>query len=371
MRKLSSYFLRTALIALLAGGLATIAAGLAMEWISFRNFVTGLDEPLRDEFLNKDTLSPELAAALQDFYNSPIQNVVWPFAILLGMVVAGAVGIWHSRRLMRPIDTVAAAMGRLAAGKRPVRADTKPCGIVEIDSFIRDFNTMSHAVDRSERELQAANAAIAHELRTPLTVMIGRINGMIDGVFPTDRPDLETLLNQTAQLHRIIDDLRLLTLARAGQITVETEALDLARIAANVPLPDEMEDVEYDLATAPARADPARVRQMLGILLDNAARYGASGVRVATWADEDGVVLSVADRGPGLDTEDARQAFDTFWRGEGSRARQTGGSGLGLAVLRHLAEAHGGFASYVDRPGGGADFRVTLPHDPGPRPDLT
>lgn len=110
------------------------------------------------------------------------------------------------------------------------------------------------------------------------------------------------------------------------------------------------------------RADPQRVGQMVAALLDNADRYAGRGLRVETGRDASGAaLLSVADRGPGLTPAQAAQAFDRFWRGEGSRSRDSGGSGLGLSVVRSLAEAHGARAAYHDRPGGGAMFTVTFP----------
>lgn len=363
MRRLSSYFFRVATVSALVAVATAFVCTLAIDAIAYARFEAGLPAPLRAELAGEGPdISVELMTALNDYYASPLQGAVLPVSLLLGLLVGGWVGMIHSRRLLRPIEAVAQAAGQLAQGAVSVRVDCPKCGIQEIDAFLNNFNQMAQDIESAERELRDSNAAIAHELRTPLTVMVGRINGMLDGVFAPDEDTLRALLSQTDQLQRIIGDLRLLTLAEAGRLAIEAEPVDLATVVTGADLPDSLTPNQLDLRPSPTRADPHRVRQMLALLLDNALRYGApEGLLIATGVEDDRAFLRVGDRGPGLSPDQAERAFERFWRAEASRARHSGGSGLGLAVLRKLAQAHGGDAEYADRDGGGALFTVWLP----------
>lgn len=364
MNRLSSYLFRVAGLSVLVAVGVMFAAMLVGDWLNFYLFQAALSPELLAE-LNaaEGPLSMELSNALNDFYTGLSVRAVMPMAIVLGTIAGGLVGMVHSRRLMRPLDAVADALEQLAQGNTAARAHARPSKIAEIDAFQNNFNAMAADVERSERELRESNAAIAHELRTPLTVLIGRLNGMMDGIFPMDEANIRGLLTQTGQLHRIIDDLNLLTLAEAGRFHLDYEDIDLADLVAGAIAPA-LDQIETDLRPAHLRADPARLRQVLAALLDNARRYAGRGLRVETGVEGGHAVLRVLDRGPGLPPEQATRVFDRFWRADTSRAKESGGSGLGLAVLRSLTEAHGGSVRYDDRPGGGAIFTATFPITP-------
>ena len=365
MTRLSSYLFRAAVLSVLVALAVMLAAMMLGDWWTYRAFEASLSPKLLAELQGEGEFSIEMSNALNGFYTSWPVRMVTPLAVVLGTVAGGLTGMVHGRRLMRPLDAVAAALGRLAQGDTTARANARPANIAQIDAFQRDFNAMAESFARAERELRDTNAAIAHELRTPLTVLIGRLNGMADGIFPLDRDGIRALLTQTGQLHRLIDDLNLLTLAEAGRFRLHREPIDLADLAAGV-LAAEPGPVETDLRPAPLSADPARLRQMLAALLDNARRHAGTGLRVETGVEGDQAVLRVLDRGPGLPPDQAVRAFERFWRADASRGKETGGSGLGLAVLRSLAEAHGGSARYTPRPGGGAIFTLRLPLTPLP-----
>ncbi|MFN4154214.1 MAG: ATP-binding protein [Paracoccaceae bacterium] len=360
MNRLSSYLFRAAGLSVLVA--VAVMFGLLMlgDWLSFRAFEAGLSPDLLAELNGDEMIGMELSNALNAYYTSWQARAIMPLAILIGTIVGGLVGMVHSRRLLRPLDAVAGALEALAQGRTDARAMGRPSRITEIDAFQSNFNAMAGSVERAERELRETNAAIAHELRTPLTVLIGRLNGMADGIFPMDESSIRALLTQTGQLHRIIDDLSLLTLAVAGRFQLHLEPLDLAALVADT-LATQPGDIETDLGPARLEADPARLRQMLAVLLDNARRYAAGrGLRIETAMEGGMVVLRMMDRGPGLSPEQAARAFDRFWRADSSRGKDSGGSGLGLAVLRSLAEAHGGSVRYATRPGGGAMFILSF-----------
>jgi two-component system sensor histidine kinase AdeS len=286
-------------------------------------------------------------------------------ALLVGIVV----GRWLAARISDPVHRVAAAARRVAAGDRTVRVTVTGHGAGETHQMIADFNMMAREMERSEREMRESIAAIAHELRTPLTVLRGRLQGMADGVFEPDAKGIKGLIFQTNALAQIIEDLRTLSLAMSGRLVMRPTMIDLAAEAGQTidAFSPELANAgivaERDLKPVRLAADGARLRQILLALLDNARRYAASGalVRVETGSDRNGVFLRVLDRGPGIAANDAERLFQRFWRADDSRSRDSGGTGLGLAVVKAIAEAHGGRACASPRDGGGACFEVRLP----------
>jgi two-component system, OmpR family, sensor histidine kinase AdeS len=235
--------------------------------------------------------------------------------------------------------------------------------------LIGDFNSMSVSLQRAERELAESTASIAHELRTPLTILRGRLHGIADGVFALEPREVQGLLYQVEGLGRLVDDLQTLSLANSHRLILACESTDLADEAQRVLAstgPDlaaaGLEPI-LSLQAAPLVADGARVRQVISAVLTNACRYapGSGVLRIATRSDQTAAILEIVDHGPGLPEGSEVVAFDRFWRGEASRSRNTGGTGLGLAVVRAIVEAHGGSASLGNHPGGGALFEMRLP----------
>jgi two-component system sensor histidine kinase AdeS len=217
------------------------------------------------------------------------------------------------------------------------------------------------------------NAAIAHELRTPLTILRGRLQGLADGVFEPNDELFRNLLSQVEGLSRLVDDLRIVTLSESRRLEMRFEPTDLEqeiRQAVDAMRPALMEAgfaIELDTRRMVLACDGVRLRQALLALLDNAKRYATPGLlHVSTGAEEDELVIAVEDQGPGLSPEFAPHAFDTFSRAEASRSRRHGGAGLGLSVVRAIAEAHRGRAQYRASAAGGAIFEIVLPlHERG------
>jgi signal transduction histidine kinase len=216
---------------------------------------------------------------------------------------------------------------------------------------------------------------VAHELRTPLSVLRGQLEAMLDGVFPFTAENLAVAHEETLLLGRLVDDLRTLSLAETGQLTLACratdpkEAVDRAAMAFGPLFEAEavglLTDVAPDLPAV--WADGERLQQVLGNLLANALRYAAKAegrpplVRLATALEGEMVRFSVSDNGPGLLSEAQAHVFDRFWRGDPSRNRTEGGSGLGLAICRALVLAHGGQIRVESAPGKGTAFHFTLP----------
>jgi two-component system OmpR family sensor kinase/two-component system sensor histidine kinase BaeS len=289
-------------------------------------------------------------------------------AILLG-VFALVAGWLLTRRVVTPLAEVISAAEAVADGDLSARVNAR--GPQDLRALSDSFNQMADALERNDRERRAMLADIAHELRTPLSVLRGRLEGVMDGIYPADQGHIVPALEEAYLLERLVDDLRLLTVAEAGQLTFERTDLDLNDLAGKViglfqAQADESGveiSLQSELPQANALLDPQRTEQVIGNLVANALRYTPSGGRI--WIDVrrqgDAVALSVNDTGPGIPEEQLPLIFDRFWRGDKSRARTSGGAGLGLAIARQLIEGQGGAISARNLPQGGLSIEIRIP----------
>jgi signal transduction histidine kinase len=197
------------------------------------------------------------------------------------------------------------------------------------------------------------------------------LEAMLDGVYPADRENLQAALTQTRTLSRLVEDLRLLALAEAGQLRLHTAPLDLAPFLRQIVdahrARTQEREVSLVLETPPAlplvEADRDRLAQVMGNLLSNALRYAPRGGRITVRAVDEKreVIVTVTDDGPGVPPEDLPHLFERFWRGDRARRQATGGSGLGLTIARSLVEAHGGRIWAESVEGEGSTFAFALP----------
>jgi two-component system sensor histidine kinase AdeS len=312
-------------------------------------------------------LNDELLPLQQQLANDS-STALYVLIALAGLVTI-CVGYLILGRLGRGLGSVASAARQIADGNLTARATHVGFASREESQLIGDFNRMSVSLQRAERELAESTASIAHELRTPLTILRGRLHGIADGVFALEPSEVQGLLYQVEGLGRLVDDLQTLSLANSQRLILMQDATDLANEVRRV-----LASMEPDLRAAglnpvlalqatPLIADGTRVRQVISAVLANACRYAAhSGdLHITTRSDTPSAILEILDRGPGLPEGAEGIAFDRFWRGEASRSRHTGGSGLGLSVVRAIVEAHGGTATLINRAGGGALFAMRLP----------
>lgn len=282
-------------------------------------------------------------------------------------------GLLASRPLSHQFTHVARAAHRVSDGDFSARADVVAGAPHEIAGLAADFNLMATRLQQYERELRESSAMLAHELRTPLNAAMGRVQGMLDEVFPRDEEQLRLVHRQLEQINRLVGDLHLVSLARAGRLALERDAFDLDDLV--------VERLEWagpslrDAGMTASRwvpphtrisADRDRIGQVLSALIDNAVRYAAAGgqLEIVTEFTPEALELHVRDRGPGVDATDLPQMVDRFWRAEHSRARHSGGSGLGLAVAAAICEAHGGALMLANRQHGGLSAKVRLPRLP-------
>ncbi|KAB2968478.1 MAG: HAMP domain-containing protein [Zoogloea sp.] len=296
---------------------------------------------------------------------------------LLGLALAVHTATRFSRRVIQPLNSVTESVRRLAHGDLDARAHAEDRSPGEASALVEDFNSMAERLQRMTGELVTWNAAIAHELRTPVTILRGRLQGLAEGVFQPDEALFRSLLAQVEGLSRLIEDLRVLSLADSGHLSLRTETVDLStEIRATVQLvePDlRAAQLALDVQLPPAcgvECDVARIRQVVIALLENARRYAQpGGLRIRAECDGGEFSLGIEDDGPGIPDEVAAHIFEAFVRGDDSRARHSGGSGLGLAIVRAIVHAHGGRVGCVAAAGGGTRFTLSIPCHAAARPD--
>ncbi len=282
-------------------------------------------------------------------------------ALLLG---AGLV-----RQVTWPLRALARASERIAGGKLDQRVELRRED--ELGQLGRSFNRMAANLERSERARRQMLADVSHELRTPLMIVQGGLEAFIDGVLAPSNENLSALHAKTLLLSRLVRDLRELALAEAGELSLERAPLDPAQLLSQAGLAIKSRLTEKGITLElelPARlpkleADAQRLEQVLLNLLSNAARATPAGGRICLSAQvrQDEVQFSVSDSGPGIAAEELPHIFERFYRGDKSRARSSGGAGLGLAIAQALVLAHGGRIWAESRPGEGATFSFTLP----------
>jgi signal transduction histidine kinase len=285
------------------------------------------------------------------------------------------VGSLAARRITSPLSETMKAADALAEGDLSARVPEMGNG--EFRHFARSFNRMAEALEVADQQRRELLADVAHELRTPLTIIQGNLEGLRDGVYEASPEHLDLVLDETRKLSRLVDDLRLLTLAEAGQLPLDLQVLDVPQLLADVRdafacQADEAGialKVDVDGTLQPFVADPQRIGQVLGNLVANALRHTPDGGEVTLGAAQapggGGVLLWVADTGEGIPSEDLPRIFDRFWRGDPARTHEPGGgSGLGLAIAKSLVEAHGGRIRAESQLGQGTTVSCALPQSP-------
>jgi two-component system OmpR family sensor kinase/two-component system sensor histidine kinase BaeS len=306
----------------------------------------------------------------------PLINRITMAAITAGLIAVAislllALAIAYG--LLRPVNALTRAAQAMEKGDLSVRVN--PSGNDELSLLGRAFNRMAGALQQAEESRKAMTADIAHELRNPLAVQRASLEALQDGIYPLTPENLAPILEQNQHLTRLVDDLRTLALADAGQLTLErtpTEILPLLQRVVERYQPQAARQAISLQIAEPAQPlpdlplDSLRIEQILANLITNALRFtpSAGRIRIAPGVEGRQVVIHVHDTGPGIPTEALPSIFERFFRGDRSRSRSQGGSGLGLAIARQLARAHGGDLSAENHPTGGAVFHLSLPYNP-------
>jgi signal transduction histidine kinase len=292
----------------------------------------------------------------------------WPVRAFFGLAFFLVI-VTVVRRILRrtaaPIGDVMEAADRVAAGDYSVRVEARGTG--EVRRLVESFNEMAARLQTDEDQRRHLLADVAHELRTPLAVVRGNLEALLDGVYPRDDAHLESLLDETAHMTRLLDDLRTLSLAEAGTLRLHREPADFGGLIDDVVAAFAARASAGGVALIGTAApvsdldvDPVRIREVLENLVGNALRYTPEGgsirIEAAPMPGGNAVAVTVADTGTGIAPEDLPHVFERF-----AKSADSGGSGLGLAIAKRLVEAHGGEIRAESTPGHGTTMRFTLP----------
>ncbi len=349
------------------------------EQLQFRDFIRQFPADKQAEIAERMTsahqTSPQLCAYLTQYAIDGANGLEGDselLPLLVGLLVSFLAGLilafWLARMFIRPIASIAEAAGMIAEGDLSVRAQMY-AGNSELSNMLINFNKMAGALEGLERERKATAAAISHELRTPLTILNGRLHALCDGIIPASDQEHIKLLEQTQHLVRLVEDVHVLGLDHAEKLTlycVESDLADLVRDFALLYADHAAKSgvaLEINVQRAKIFADPDRINQIISNLVENALSYAKNGKRVElhVYAEEDASILIVRDYGAGLPKGMNERIFDPFYRLDQSRSRATGGSGLGLAVVRSLVQQHQGTISAYNHAEGGAAFKIIFP----------
>lgn len=296
-------------------------------------------------------------------------NRILLYGALIGAVIALLLGVILSRTLTRPIRELTQATHAISEGdlsqQVPVRTND------ELGKLAKAFNKMSAELSRSVNARRQMTADIAHELRTPLSLILGHAEAVHDGVLQPTKENFEIIREEAARLEHLVDDLRTLSLADAGELSMTMQIIEPERLLQDVAslyqYQTQRKNITLDLDIASPlphiEVDPGRMTQVLTNILDNALHHTPEGGRIVLSAKQGGdqVELAVQDSGPGLPPEDIERIFERFYRADPSRQREDGGSGLGLAIAKSILQAHGGQVSAGSEAGKGLRIIITLP----------
>ncbi|MFC1960330.1 sensor histidine kinase [Chloroflexota bacterium] len=297
-------------------------------------------------------------------------NMALLLAGLTAIVAAAAVSLFISQLIVRPIEDVSAASKHIAAGhygeRLPVGAND------ELGDLTQNFNRMAEALDQTEAMRQQLMGDVSHELKTPLASIKGYMEGLQDGVIPATPETYQLIHEEASRMNRLVHDLQELSRAQAEQLQLYPAAQDANALAeaATTWLQPQYEDKGITLTLEPlatpatVQADFDRTRQVLLNLLGNALQYTPPGGQVTLRLRRHNqmVQFAISDTGVGLQPADLERIFQRFYRVDKSRARTSGGSGIGLTIARHIVEAQGGSLTATSPgPDQGSTFTFTLP----------
>ncbi len=297
-------------------------------------------------------------------------NLTLLYGALIGAILALFLGILISRTLTRPIRELTRATHAISEGDLSQQVQVRTND--ELGELAQAFNKMSTELSRSVNARKQMTADIAHELRTPLSLIIGHAEAVHDGVLPPTLDNFEIIREEATRLEHLVNDLRTLSLADAGELTINLQVIEPERLVNEVASIFQYEtskknislEVNVDTPLSTIEVDPGRMTQVLTNILDNATRHTPEGGRITLSASQvnDKVQLAVQDSGPGVPPDMLERIFERFYRTDSSRQREgEAGSGLGLAIAKSIVQAHGGQLSAESEPGQGLKIIISLP----------
>ncbi|MDY7023628.1 MAG: HAMP domain-containing sensor histidine kinase [Cyanobacteriota bacterium] len=327
-----------------------------------RLFILQLERLEQTEFFNVRSVKTYLVRGFETAWN---RSTLWSVGV--GATAAGALSYWVAQRITEPLTQMREITQKFAAGnldERMVKSE-----IPELNQLSLSFNRMAESIEGIEQRRRDLISDMTHELRTPLTVMRGYLEEMSEGRIEPSDELYHRLIRETRRLERLVNDLQELSKAEAGYLIINLQPLNLqpflkslvARFGDQLLEDGPTLTLECPANLPPVLVDVDRTEQILVNLLGNAVRYTEKGsIRVKVWQDVKLIWIAVIDTGIGISEEDLPHIFERFWRGERSRSRQLGGTGIGLAITKRLVELQGGTIEVESKLGQGSTFRFSV-----------
>ena len=290
------------------------------------------------------------------------------WSLVVSTTAAGGLSYWVSKRIMQRLTQMEKITRKFAAGQLDQRMPESD--IPELNRLSTSFNRMAASLEGVEQRRRELIGDLTHELRTPLTVVRGYLEELADGGVEPSAEIYLRLAKETKRLERLVNDLQELSKAEAGYLPISMQPVNLRPLLESLvqKFSDQiLEDgpvlrLECPLQLPPVLADIDRTEQVLVNLLGNALRYTTKGsITVRAWTEPSKLWIAVVDTGTGIAREDLPHVFERFFRADRSRARHSGGTGIGLAISRRLVELQGGQISVKSQLGKGSTFRFFLP----------
>lgn len=287
---------------------------------------------------------------------------------LPALIVVLLIAIPLGYHFVKPVQRLAQGIHRLAGGDYGVRLAEERQD--ELGKLAGDFNHLANVLQRSEAQRREGMASVSHELRTPIATMIASVEAMQDGIRPLNAEQLERLSGTMEHLNTLVDDLYELALADVGKLVCQRDPLEWGRVieesvhAMRNKLEGKGLKLECELEQGvTVNGDAQRLRQVVTNLLENCYRYSEQNgtVWIRLQQDKDKAVMTISDSGPGVGSEYFDSLFVRFSRNDASRSREYGGAGLGLALVKAIAEAHQGSVEAFNSEKGGLGIRISLP----------
>jgi histidine kinase len=349
------------LIIIVVGALVMVGTAEILGDSALARHIARMEAELGDD--------PGLVDDLHENFHSAVNEIL---AVATGFAVVAAVAVstFTTRRIVDPIRSMLNASRRIADGDYHERIQVASQD--ELGTLAEAFNRMAAVLEQTEERRLELIGDVAHELRTPLSSIRGTMEGLVDGVLVAEPATFLGVQREVSRLQRLVHDLDELSRAEAGQIAVDPDPLSPAELveAAIERLGPQFEDKEVALRVGIPTdlprvwADASRITQVLLNLLGNALQYTPTGGQVTIRARQESeeVLIEVQDTGSGIPAEHLPHIFERFYRVDKSRSRAGGGTGIGLTIVKHLVEAHGG-RIWATSPGPdqGATFSFTLP----------
>ncbi len=307
-----------------------------------------------------------LSKADQTFRNQSYQAMA--FAAVLSVLLASCIGFLFARGLVDPINRMTRTAAAIKEGDLSARTNLE--GDDEIAELGKTFDAMAESVEKNQQLERRLTMDVAHELRTPLMAIQSTVEAIVDGVFEPDEERLGTINLEVRRLGRLVDALLRLSRLESRSTPMNEEVINVGELIRPLALSHEafVNDagltLEFDAEDeVMVYGDRDMLRQATANLISNAVRYTPAPGKITVKVRKGDIMasISVKDTGIGLSPEECKMVFNRFWRAEESRQRQSGGLGVGLAVVKEIVDRHGGWIQVEGKKGEGACFTIHIP----------